>query len=147
DGAERRVLVFTVVLAVAVEPAVRRRLHPRSPGLQIVLGVKMAPGHVGGADRVDGGEALRVPQGLDRRQAWVEAEVAVQVQDILLGHGDAGSFSVIEGVTMRDAHVEPVHGAALEEADENRAGEDGRGRWRAVESERSPSRGALAHPD
>src|SRR5207253_3204431 len=80
------------------------------------------------ADRVDGGEALRVPQGLDRREAWVEAEVAVQVQDILLGHGDAGSFSIIDGVTMRDDHVEPVHGAALEEADENRAGEDSRGR-------------------
>src|SRR5439155_705810 len=58
----------------------------------------MAPGRVRGADGVDGGEALRVPEGLDRREAWVEAEVAVQVQDILLGHGDAGSFSIIDDV-------------------------------------------------
>src|SRR2546430_11824218 len=71
DCAERRVLVLAVVLAVAVEPAVRRRLHARSARLHVVLRVEMAPGRVRGADRVDRGEGFGFPQWLERRETGV----------------------------------------------------------------------------
>jgi len=70
---------------------------------------------------VDGGEGLRIPQGLQHGEAGVQAEVPVQVQDVLLGHGDPGPFPIINGVTMRDDHVEPVHSAALEETHQTAA--------------------------
>src|SRR2546426_2034915 len=76
----------------------------------------MAPGRVRGADRVDRGEGFGFPQWLERRETGVQAEVPVQVQDVLLGHGDARPFLIIDRVTMGDDHVEPVHGAALEQA-------------------------------
>src|SRR5205807_6704067 len=79
---------------------------------------------------MDRGEALRIPQRLERREARVQAEIAVEIDHVRAGHGDAGPLAIVQGVAMRDDHVEPVHGAALEEADENRArkGAEGRGR-------------------
>src|SRR2546428_4777979 len=74
DRTERRVLVLTIVLAVAVEPAVRRRLHARCARLQIILCIEVTPSRVGGADRVDGGEGLRIPQGLQHGEAGGEGE-------------------------------------------------------------------------
>ncbi len=70
---------------------------------------------------MDCGEHFRIPQGLERGEAGVQAEIPVQVQDVLLGHGDAGPFAIIDGVTMGDDHVEPVHGTALEEANQDAA--------------------------
>src|SRR2546430_6451339 len=81
----------------------------------------MTPGRVGGADRVDCREALRVPQGLEHGQAGVQTEIPVQVEDVLLGYGDATPLPIIDGVPMRDNHVEPVHGTALEETYQNAA--------------------------
>src|SRR5205807_9366771 len=89
-------------------------LHDALP-IYVVLRVEMAPGRVRGADRVDRGEGFGFPQWLERRETGVQAEIPVQVQDVLLGHGDARPFLIINRVTMRDDHVEPVHGAALEE--------------------------------
>src|SRR5204862_6073088 len=53
---------------------------------------------------------------------------------------------VIDGVAMRDDHVEPVHSATLEEADENRAVDGGGGRWKGVEAERGPSQEERGQP-
>src|SRR5437016_14664979 len=85
---------------------------------------------------MDRGEALRVPQWLERREARVQAEVAGEIDDVRSGDGDARPLAVVQRVAVRHDHVEPVHGAALEEADENRAVEGGGGRWKAVEAER-----------
>src|SRR3989442_3760067 len=51
----------------------------------------------------------------------MEPEVAVEVDDVRCRHRYPRPFPVIQGVAVRHDHVEPVHGAALEEADENRA--------------------------
>ena len=48
---------------------------------------------------------------------------------------------------MRDDHVEPVHGATLEETDENRAVESRGGPWKAVEAERGPSQEERVQPE
>src|SRR4029077_11511067 len=73
--------------------------------------------------------------------------VAVQVEDVVLGHGNAGPLPVVGGVSMRDDHVEPVHSATLEEADENWAVEGGGRRWQAAEAERGPSQEERVQPD
>src|SRR5207247_10607376 len=52
DGAKRRVLVLPVVLAVAVEPAVRRRLHPRPARLAVVMRIAVAARRVTRGARV-----------------------------------------------------------------------------------------------
>jgi len=58
----------------------------------------------------------------------VQAEVAVQIDHVHLRHGDARPLPVIQRVAMRDNHVEAIHGAALEETDENGAGRGGKER-------------------
>src|SRR2546426_12379503 len=85
------------------------------------LRVEVAARGVGRADGVDRGQALRVPPRLQRREPGMEPEVAVEVDDVRCRHRYPRPFPVIQGVAVRHDHVEPVHGAALEEADENRA--------------------------
>src|SRR5207247_4765063 len=113
---------LAVVLAVAVEPAVRRRLHARSARLHVVLRVEMAPGRVRGADRVDRGEGFGFPQWLERCETGVQAEIPVQVQDVLLGHGEARPFLIINRAAMRKDNVEHVYAAALDDGYETRVG-------------------------
>src|SRR3990172_4011051 len=52
----------------------------------------------------------------------MEPEVAVEVQCATSRAGprnrDAGTFAIVERVAVRHHHVEPVHGAALEQANE-----------------------------
>ena len=52
----------------------------------------------------------------------MQAEVAIQIHDVAPGHRDPGALAVVERVAVRNDHVESVHGTALEETDENRAG-------------------------
>ena len=120
DGAERRVGVFLVVPAVAVEPSVGGGLQPRRAGLHVVLRVEVAAGRVGRAHGVHGGERFVVPQRLQRRERGVEAEVAIQIHDLPARHGDAGPLPVIQLLAVRHDHVEPVHGAALEQTNKRR---------------------------
>ena len=58
----------------------------------------------------------------------MQAKVAVQVHDVRLRHGDARALAVVQGVAVRDDHVEPVHGATLEQTDERRTVGGGKGR-------------------
>ncbi len=119
DGAKRRVGMLLVVAAVAVEPAVGGALHARRTALHVVLRVEVATRRVGRADGVNRGEALVVPQALERREARVQTEVPVQVHDVLRGNGDARPLPVVQRLTVGHDHVEPVHGAALEEANQD----------------------------
>ena len=107
--------MLPVVPAVAVEPAVRRPLHAGRARFHVFLRVEVAPHDARCADRMNRGEALRVPQRLERREPRVESEIAVQVEDITLGYGDAGPFSVIDRIAMRHDHGEPVDSAPLEQ--------------------------------
>ena len=70
---------------------------------------------------MDGGKALRVPQWLERREARVQAEVAVEIDDVRSGDGDARPLAIVQRVAVRHDHVEPVYGAALEEANQDAA--------------------------
>src|SRR2546427_6426676 len=65
------------------------------------------------------GETPVVPQRLQGREARMQAEVPVQVDHVVLRYGDTRTLPVVQGVAVRHDHVESVHGAALEEADEN----------------------------
>src|SRR5205085_3555605 len=142
-----RVLVLPVVLAIAVEPAVRGRLHAGRAGLHIVLRVEVAARRVGGADRVDRGETLRVPQRLEGREARVQAEIAVEIDDVRLGHGDARPLAVVQRVAVRYDHVEPVHGAALEEANQDGAATGGNGRQGFVRAKGGPGQEQRVHAE
>src|SRR4029077_2374593 len=79
---EGRALMLAVVLAVAIEPAVGCDLHARRARLHVVLGVEMAAGGGGGADGVNGREALVVPPRLEGGEGRVQPEVAVQIDDV-----------------------------------------------------------------
>jgi hypothetical protein len=71
---------------------------------------------------VNHGEALVVPQRLQRPEARVQPEIAVQVHDITRRYGDPGAFVVVQAVAMRHDHVQAVDGTALEETNEDGAG-------------------------
>src|SRR5690349_23790028 len=113
-------MVLAIVLAVAVEPSVRSRLHARRPGFHVVLGIEMAARRIRRADGVDDGEALRIPEWLECCQARVQAEMSVEVHDVTGRHGDARPLTVVERIAVRYDHVEAVHGAALKKTNQNR---------------------------
>src|SRR2546423_8987559 len=51
----------------------------------------------------------------------MQAEVTIEVHDVIRGNRDAWALLVVQRLAMRDDHVQTVHRAALEEADEDRA--------------------------
>ena len=67
-----------------------------------------------------------VPERLERRQRRMQAEEAVEVDGRRRrrraagrGDGDAAARGVVVGVAVRHDHAEPVHGAALEDRDQD----------------------------
>src|SRR5207245_4424573 len=72
DGPERGVLMLAVVLAVAVEPAVRCGLHARRAALHVVLRVEMTARRVRRADGVHRGQTLVVLTRLQGGEARVQ---------------------------------------------------------------------------
>ena len=50
----------------------------------------------------------------------MQAEMAVEIHDVAGRNRDARALLVVRRLAMRDDHVQPVDGAALEEAHENR---------------------------
>ena len=44
----------------------------------------------------------------------MQAEMAVEIDDVAGRNRDAGALLVVRRLAMRDDHVQPVHGAALE---------------------------------
>src|SRR2546423_11045363 len=73
---------------------------------------------------MDRGEALVVPQRFQRRKTGMQAEVSIEIDDRVLGNGDARALLVVQRVTVRDDHVQAIDRTALEKANENRAVED-----------------------
>jgi hypothetical protein len=127
-GTERRVGVLGVVLAVAIEPAVGGQLHAWRARLHVILGVEMAARRIGRAHGVHHGQASIVPPRLQRGQTRMQAKEPVQVDHLAGRHGDGGSLAIVCGIAVRHDHVEPVHGAAHEEAYKNGRVGAGRGR-------------------
>src|SRR5258705_2218492 len=101
--------MLLVVTAVAVEPAVGRALHARRAALHVVLRVEVAARGIGGADGVNRGETLVVPQALEGREAWVQAEMPVEIHNVVRRNGDAGPLPVVERVAVRHDHVQAVY--------------------------------------
>ncbi len=126
-------------LQVTIQPPVACRLHAWRRGLHVVLRVEMRAGVVRRSARVDDGERPVVPERLERRHRRVQAEEAVEV-DRRAHRVAAGTWNrnrrtqaVVVGVAVRDDHVEAVHGAALEDGDEQLAPGAGGGRRAAEE--------------
>src|SRR5215510_8247568 len=70
-------------------------------------------------DRVQNPQTVVVPERLQGREARVQAKVPVQVDHVLRGDRDARALLVVQPLAMRHDHVEPIDGAALEEANQN----------------------------
>src|SRR5213082_1993192 len=96
---------------------------------------------------MDRGKTLRVLQWLERREARVQAEVAVEIDDIRAGHGDARPLAIVQRVAVRHYHVEPVHGAALEETNQDRAATGGNGRQGFVRTKGGPGQEQRVHAE
>ena len=149
--------MLAVVLAITIRPAVPGALHAGCAGFHVVLRVEVAACRVGRANRVNRGEALVVPELLERRETRVQAEMAVEIYDRVGGNRDARPLLIIRRLAMRDDHVQSVDGAALEEANERRtvgrsdgrtAGCEGRAReeeW--IEAEAHQRQPARLHED
>src|SRR2546430_15766502 len=89
---------------------------------------------VGRAARVDDRERAVLPERDQRRQRRVEGEEAVEVERAVLLAGlrglqrDRRPCGGIARIAVRHHHAEPVHGAALEDGDEDLALRRRRGR-------------------
>src|SRR3989442_12941868 len=112
--------MLAVVLAITIGPAVPGGLHGGCAGFHVVLRVEVAAGRVGRANRLNRGQALVVPELLERRETRVQAEMAVEIYDRVGGNRDARPLLGGRRPAMRDDHVQSVHGAAPEEANERR---------------------------
>jgi len=102
----------------AVEPAVAGALEARCSGLHVVLGVEVGTGVVGRAGGVDDSQMLLLIERLQRRHGGVEAEEAVQIDDLFLRNSDGGTHGVVIRLAPGNNDVEPVGCAALEDDDQ-----------------------------
>ena len=81
------------------------------------------------------GQVALLKERLKRSHGGMEAEEAIEVEDLLLGDGDGGAHGVVVGFAVGDDDVEAVGCSALEDDDEALAlrfgglglGEDGAG--------------------
>ncbi len=58
----------------------------------------------------------------------MQPEVPIEIDDGLLGHGDAWPLLVVQRVAVGNDHVQTIDRAALEEADKNGTVRAGKGR-------------------
>ena len=109
-------------LQSAVEPAVLGGFYAGRAGLHVVLRVEVGAGHVGRAGGMDDGEMALVIEGLEGRKRGMEAEEAIEVENLVLRNGDAGTHGVVVLFAIGDDDIETVGGAALEDDDETAIG-------------------------
>jgi hypothetical protein len=64
---------------------------------------------------VDNSEMALVIEGLEGRERRMEAEEAIEVENLVLGNGDAGAHGVVVLLAIRDNDVETVGGATLKD--------------------------------
>ena len=95
-GAEGRGLAIGGLGAEgAVEPAILRDLDAGGAALHVVLGIEVRAGGVGRAGGVDDGEVALVVEGLEGGHGRVQAEEAVEVENLVLLDGDGGTHRVV----------------------------------------------------
>jgi hypothetical protein len=108
--------------AGAVEPAVFSALDAGRAGFHEVLRVEVGAGHVGRAGGVDDGEMALIVERLEGRERGMQAEEAVEIDDLILRDGDAGAHGVVVLLAIGNDDVEAVGCAALEDDDQARPG-------------------------
>ena len=110
------------VLQCAVEPAIFGAFHAGRAGLHVVLRIEVGAGHIGRAGGVDDGEMALVVERLEGRERRMQAEEAIEVEDLILRNRDAGAHGVVVLFAVGNDDVEAVGCAALEDDDEAAAG-------------------------
>ena len=123
DRTKRRRRFRVPRLQVTVQPAVRRALHAGRRRFHVVLRVEMRPRVVGRTAGVNDGELPRVPERLQRREARIESEEAVEIdRGVVAGAGprdrDARPRPVVFAFAERYDDAQAVDGAALKDRDE-----------------------------
>jgi hypothetical protein len=124
DCAKRRFAFGLSRLQVAIEPAVFRALDARRRRFHIVLGVEVRSRCIGRSARLDDGELASIPERLERSEARVQPEEAVEIERRVAGRPGRASDrnrrtrAVILCVAVRDDHAQAVHCAALEDRDQ-----------------------------
>src|SRR4051812_33301589 len=63
-------------------------------------------------------ELLRIPEPFQRSQRGMQAEVTVEVNNLLLRNRDGRTQRVIRFLTVWDHYVQTIGGAALEQGDQ-----------------------------
>ena len=126
DGAHGpRVFGIVPLRDDAIQPSVRCALHAGRAGLHVVLGVEMRPRGIGRSTRMDHCELAPRVQGVQRRQARMQAEVAIEVERAAGAagsrDGNRRSCGVVLAIAVRHDHVEPVDRPALEHHDQHLA--------------------------
>ena len=107
-----------------VEPAVAGGLHSRSARFHVILRVEMRAGGIGRACRVDDGQMAGVVYRFERLQRRMQAEEAVEIyggirRSVRLGQRQIRAQIVIGGFSVGNDYVQPIHGAALKNCDED----------------------------
>jgi hypothetical protein len=63
-------------------------------------------------------EMALIEERLERGKRRVQAEESIEIENLILGDGDAGAHRVIVLLAIGDDNIEAVGGAALEDYDE-----------------------------
>ena len=109
-------------LQIAIQPAVARALHAGRGRLHVVLRVEVGARGIGRARGVHHRQMTRLPPRRKRRHARVQPEEPVEVEGSATPararDRDGGSRRVVAGIAVRHHHVESIHGAPLEDRDE-----------------------------
>ena len=93
-------------------------------GLHVILRIEMRARGIGRAHGVDNRQMPRVEHRLERRERRVQSEESVQIDGrigraVRFGNGDGGPQFVIALLSEGNHHVQAVHGAALEDGDQD----------------------------
>ena len=125
-----------------VEPAIFSAFDAGRAGFHEVLCVEVRAGHVGRAGGVNNGEMALIVERLEGRERWMEAEEAVEIEDLVLRNGDAGAHVVVICFAVRDDDVETVGCAALKDDDQTASGSGRVFRKHGADQEAGDGRGA-----
>ena len=97
-------------------------LHAGGSGLHVVLRIEVGAGHVRRSGGVNDRQMALVVERLERRKGWMQAEEAIEIDDLVLRDRDGGTHRVVVLFFVGDDNVESVGGSALKDNHQAAAG-------------------------